>query len=273
MINAEITDLTKNELEESIYATPRTITDLKECFFYHAMEIPGYGCIEGEWDLRKSAREYLGGVNLKGKRVLEIGTASGFLCFYMESKGAEVVAFDISEEKSLDIVPFSRIQDKKFEQISNQTMIKQLHNSYWFSHRAYNSNAKAVYGTVYAIPEEIGMFNISTFGCILLHLRDPFLALQNALRFTKETVIITDVIPKNFFPQLLLGKFWKPNMVFLPQYEKCEPKIGWWFLPPEIIKKFIAVLGFEEVEVKYHFSSKYKGIRRLLYTVVGHRMV
>ena len=54
---------------------------------------------------------------------------------------------------------------------------------------------------------------------------------------------------------------------------KCEPRVGWWFLPPDIIKEFIGVLGFEEAEVKYHFSSKFKGIRRLLYTVVGHKIV
>ncbi|GAI92786.1 unnamed protein product, partial [marine sediment metagenome] len=80
----------------------------EECYFYHTMDIPGFGCIQGPWDLRKVAHEYLGSVDFKGKRVLEIGTASGFLCFYMESLGAEVVACDLSENQLMDLVPFSR---------------------------------------------------------------------------------------------------------------------------------------------------------------------
>ena len=62
-----------------------------------------------------------------------------------------------------------------------KAIIKRLNNAFWLCHKAYNSKAKVVYGTVYEIPEEIGMVDISTFGSILLHVRDPFLALQNAL--------------------------------------------------------------------------------------------
>ena len=56
----------------------------------------------------------------------------------------------------------------------------------------YKSNAKMVYATVYEIPDAIGEFDICTFGCILLHLRDPFLALQRASSHAKEMIIITD---------------------------------------------------------------------------------
>ena len=271
MISPGIPSTSKKVPDYSIYAIPKVVNDINDCYFYHTMDIPGYGCLEGEWDLRKSANKYLGGVNFGGKRVLEIGTASGFLCFYMENNGADVVAFDLSKEHSLDSVPYTRIQNKMEEENSNRSMIERLNNSFWLSHAAYNSNAKAVYGSVYKIPENIGEFDISTFGCILLHLRDPFLALQNALKLTKETVIVTDVIPKRFSFHLLLSKLGLSDMMFLPQFNKGEPKIGWWFLPPEIIKKFISVLGFEQIEVTYHFSSKFNEKKRLLYTIVGHR--
>src|SRR2546426_5232006 len=92
----------------SLYASPRAIDDANDCYFYHTMDIPGHGLVRGEWDLRKGVREYLGGVDFKGKRVLELGTASGFLCFHMEKEGAEVVAYDLSEDQSWDVVPFAR---------------------------------------------------------------------------------------------------------------------------------------------------------------------
>src|SRR5208337_1299521 len=68
--------------DSAIYAQSRVINDISDCYFYHTMDVPGYGHVEGEWDLRGKETQYLGGVALKGKRVLEIGTASGFLCFY-----------------------------------------------------------------------------------------------------------------------------------------------------------------------------------------------
>src|SRR5438046_10691371 len=91
--------------KSSIYAEPRTVTDLEDCYFYHSMEIPGYGLVEGPWDLRGGVDDYLGGVDLRDKRVLEIGTASGFLCFTMEGRGAEGVASDLSDDHSWDVGP------------------------------------------------------------------------------------------------------------------------------------------------------------------------
>ena len=45
----------------------------------------------------------------RGKRVLDVGTSSGFLCFEMERRGAEVVAFDLSDEFDGDAVPFASV--------------------------------------------------------------------------------------------------------------------------------------------------------------------
>src|SRR6478736_6007586 len=89
----------------SVYAPSRRVTQLEDCFFYHTMDVPGYGTIPGPWDLRGHVDAYLGGVDLRGKRVLELGTASGFVCMEMEKRGAEVVAFDLSEDYDQDLVP------------------------------------------------------------------------------------------------------------------------------------------------------------------------
>src|SRR5437764_915707 len=95
------------------FAEPRTVTDLSACYFYHSMDVPGHGLVEGEWDLRTGISAYLGGVDVGGKRVLEIGTASGYVCFAMEQRGAEVVAQDLSPEQTPDIVPFARADIEK----------------------------------------------------------------------------------------------------------------------------------------------------------------
>src|SRR5271169_692926 len=97
----------RNPMTSEPYAEPRNITSLDDCYFYHSMDLPGYGAVSGEWDLRTGLDAYLGNYDFAGKRVLDVGAASGILSFHAESRGAEVVSFDLSEEYSWDIVPFA----------------------------------------------------------------------------------------------------------------------------------------------------------------------
>src|SRR5436853_85936 len=55
----------------TMFAAPRHVESADECFFYHTMELPGLGVVRGQWDLRGRFDEYVGGVDVKGKRVLE----------------------------------------------------------------------------------------------------------------------------------------------------------------------------------------------------------
>jgi hypothetical protein len=72
--------------DDKIFAAPEKVEDVADCYFYHTMELPGYGVINGDWDLRHGVDDYLGNVTFAGKRVLEIGPASGFLAFEMEKR-------------------------------------------------------------------------------------------------------------------------------------------------------------------------------------------
>jgi len=92
---------------EKIFATPRKVEDVADCYFYHTMELPGRGVIEGrDWDLRGRVDEYLGNVDFGGQRVLEIGPASGFLTFEMEKRGADVISVEVTDEHGWDFVPY-----------------------------------------------------------------------------------------------------------------------------------------------------------------------
>lgn len=254
------------------YASPRVVDNVNDCYFYHTMDIPGHGLVKGEWDLRKGVREYLGGVDFKGKRVLELGTASGFLCFHMEKEGAEVVAYDLSEDQSWDVVPFARGDTTKVI-ATRKAHIRKLNNGWWFTHRKLNSRAKVVYGDVYSIPESIGPVDIAVLGSILLHVRDPFLALQNALKLVKETVIVTDRMPRIHPLMKLIRPITGLTMRFVPKYKTQHSWDAWWRLSPELIAEFMGVLGFERVEVKFH-RQQYESsppTRPRHFTIVGHR--
>ena len=257
---------------ETIYATPKVVTDLKDCFFYHTMDLPEYGLVQGHWDLRDKIDEYLGHIDFEGKRVLDVGAASGFLGFHAECMGAEVVAFDSSEDYKMDFIPFAG-DDVEQEVLKYKDTIRRLNNSYWLAHRVYGSEAKVVYGTVYNIPDAIWSVDITLIGAILEHLRDPFLALQNALKLTKEKVIVVE----RFFnckseEEALEHLELAPSMLFLPAFLEKVYNLTWWYLPPSIIKEFIKVLGFETTQLTVH--SQWSNIEGEVwfYTLVGQRI-
>jgi SAM-dependent methyltransferase len=253
----------------SPYAEPRTVTDAATCYFYHTMDIPGHGLVQGEWDLREGIDDYLGCVQLKGKRVLEVGTASGFVCFEMERRGAEVVAVDLDEDQAWDVVPFAQY-DHGRHAFEARVHLQRLHNAWWFGHRALQSKARVVYGSVYALPDEIGQFDVATFGCVLLHLRDPFLALSGAAQMTKETIVVTEPVQLKRWSRWLLGWSDSASAVFLPDAGRVEPKDTWWSLQPKTIVRMLGVLGFEKSELAYH-RQKHQGQWQEMYTVVGYR--
>jgi len=260
--------------DPGLFATPQVITSTRECAFYHTMDIPGYGEVKGYWDLRPNVRRYLGEVDLKGKRVLEVGTASGYLCFFMEGQGAELIAFDLSDEQQADIIPYAR-HAWRTRAADHKAYMRHIRNGFWFAYRAFQSRAKVLHGTAYAIPETIGPVDVAVFAAILLHLRDPFLALQNALRLTRETVIVTEALEDSRTARLLrkLSRRHErtDRLIFVPNAATGEPPATWWLLRPGVVMRFLAVLGFEKTDVTYHLQKQEGGKNVPFFTVVGRR--
>jgi len=254
---------------ESLYATPRNVADPGECLFYHTVDVPGQGTIAGPWDLRAGIGKYLGGVSFEGKRILDVGAASGFLSFTMERQGGEVVSYDLSDSYCWDHVPYAGT-DLVDAAVQARANLRRINNSYWYCHRLFRSRNKVVYGTVYTIPPEIGPVDIGVYGSILLHLRDPFLALQTGLALVKDTAIVADLIPRRRFWHRWVSWLLKPEMLFLPDAKNQTHSGTWWVLPPKLIQRFLGVLGFEDSKVTYHWQ-RFEGSRRLLYTIIAHR--
>ncbi len=235
---------------ETIFALPEEDLELSHCRFNNTIEIPGHGLIQASFDLRKGIKEYLGKVDYKDKRVLDIGSASGYCCFMMEQWGAQVVAFDLSPDFSWDIVPYSHQEGELRYMIEtgmrNYSMM--LNNGFWFTHNAFQSKIQMVYGTVYDIPRALGKFDIVTCCHVLLHLRDPFLALQNIARSSEKTIVITECIPEH-----LIGN--NPSqIIFRPDANMKEKEaiVTWWYIPPELVMDYLKILGFQNIKITHH---------------------
>lgn len=254
----------------SPYRERREVTDLDDCYFYHTLDLPRYGTVHGDWDLRENVDRYLGGQSVAGKRVLDVGTASGFLAFHMERRGADVVGYDLPEDGMYDIVPYSR-DDYDARVASARAHIKRSANGFWLAHGALDSKVRLASGSVYDMPDEIGEVDAVTIGCILLHLRDPFRALQQTLKRVRETAVVVEhASSPAHLPLSLLGKARAPSLGFVPDYRSCSHEVTWWRLPAPTVQQFLGVLGFEQTTVRYHVQ-RFLGRPRLLYTIVASR--
>src|ERR1044072_3997628 len=92
--------MTEKSKEELLLERPRFVDRLEDCFFYYAMELPEFGLVPAHWDLRGRFDEYIGGVHVAGKSVIDIGAATGFLSFEAEKRGAaRVLSFDMSRSE------------------------------------------------------------------------------------------------------------------------------------------------------------------------------
>lgn len=271
------------------YATPRMVTNVADCAFYHSMDLPGHGTVEGLFDLRGAVDEYLGGIDLRGKRVLELGTADGFLCFEMERRGAEVVAYDLSEAQRWDFVPSTGTNAVQL-MAEYQRNVRRLNDAFWLAHRLHGSKARVVYGSLYDVPSAIGPVDVTTFGCVLLHVRDPFLALARGAALARERIVVTEVlggIPRRlmrlFAPERVrrLAPWWRAvpalaaplapaSPVFVPDARRPGPTPTWWSLGPRCIDRFVRLLGFEPEQVTYHFQREAAGVVPM-YTLIARR--
>jgi 2-polyprenyl-3-methyl-5-hydroxy-6-metoxy-1,4-benzoquinol methylase len=245
--------------------------DLKfeECYFYHTSEVPGHGLVTGEWDLRGQESVYLGGVDFQGKSVFEVGPASGYLSFWMEEQGAEVTAYDLDLTRKWDFVPFHDVDVAHFND-QRKFHLAKINNSWHFNHNAKQSKAKLIYGSVYDLSPSFGLFDIVTISSVLLHVRDPFMAIERAASVASSTIIITEVHED----QLLKAKpglLAEPVLYLMPRAATRSPLDAWWVIPSTLTVEILKILGFSDIKITRHNQRFRDGHMWQFYTIVGNR--
>lgn len=234
------------------YAEPRHVTKVEDCIFYHHMDLPEVGAVGNGWDLRKSIDDYLGRFDFRGKRALDVGAASGYLTFEMEKRGAEVVSFDMADVSHWQMVPFrAKGFDVERMRKSIQNVTTPVRNAYWLAHRLLKSGARAFYGDIYNIPDAIGEFDVVMLGMVLPHLREPFYALAQTTRLSRDAVIITQQAPRVAGPMA----YFIPNVRLNPN--NLETYGAWWVFTEDCFREMLQVLGFriESVTYKKHLCT------------------
>ena len=218
---------------------PRPAPSLTECTFYHSFDFPDGETVHGWWDIRGRFEQYIGNYPLAGKTVLDIGTASGFLAFCAEQRGARVTAFDVDRAINTEQVPHRDTLYLRDRAAWARERDDNLHNpmkaSYWYAWHKYKSGVETVYGSLREFPYWNRTFDVVIAGALLEHLADPVSAIGAMARLANDAVIIA------FTPVLDREDLF----MYAPGWTNPKDAYSWWALTSGLYRRIFENLGFE----------------------------
>ena len=208
---------------------------VKKLFWYHTIELPGGVTTPGNSDHRPLVPHYGIPADLRGKRVLDIGTWDGFWAFEFERRGAEVTALDIDRLTQTDIPPALR------KAVAESGLDQPLGAGFEIASRARGSTVKRVSGSVYDLdPDEIGTFDLVHFADVSLHLERPLEAFRKIRSVTAGTAMIVDAIHMD------LDADTDRN---LTEYLSGWTDVVWWTPSLNTFAQMVLDAGFANVKV------------------------
>jgi SAM-dependent methyltransferase len=189
---------------------------------YHQIDFGSEVVLEGEYDLAA----YLGSFDLpaemNGRRVLDVGTADGFLALECAARGATVTAVDVYE--------YTPVVD----------LAKFLSLPVTYKHKS-----------IYDLSPEDGTFDLVVCGSLLLHLTDPILALK----------AIRSVCGSSLHVNTMSPRYWWQNRnkrcYFIGWAGEGEvPYHTYWSISSSALSSILRSVGFTEVSRPRRFVLK-----------------
>ncbi len=152
--------------------------------FYHSFDLSNGVKIGGDWSIQTDIAGYQF-PDMRGKRVLDLGPASGWFSFYLESLGADVTVLESRGYGDFDVygvdryTPPDRAPDRV---VAGKSIWDGPHSpSFWAMHQILGSQVKFVNGKFYDAPELFAEpFDVVLACNILQHVRDPIGVLRAA---------------------------------------------------------------------------------------------
>ncbi|HVD01819.1 MAG TPA: methyltransferase domain-containing protein [Candidatus Dormibacteraeota bacterium] len=214
-----------------------------EMEWYHSIDL-GHGVVTpGLVDHRPQLDRYHLPHSLAGMRCLDVASWDGFFAFEMERRGAdEVISFDLESIADIDIPGPHRA-----ELVANAAGRRQ-DQGFRLAHEVLGSRVERKTGSVYRLsPELAGSFDLVIVSDLLLHLRDPQLALDHIATVCRGTLLLADV----YHPPL--ERYGERS---LAEYSPWLPGYTWWQMNVSTLRKMLDTAGFTAVEELERFEMR-----------------
>jgi tRNA (mo5U34)-methyltransferase len=220
--------------------------------WYHVIDLPHGLVTPGFVDHRHRLDRYGLPEDMTGLRALDVATYDGFWAREMERRGAEVVAIDIESMAEVDLPRNwkDRLEQSGFDKPTGAgfKLVSEL----------LGSKVKRKICSVYELgPEKFGMFDVAFCSDLLLHLRDPLMAIENIWRVVTGYAIFADV----YEPEL--------EAVDAPvtEFAMADTTAMWWRPNSRCLTRMMQVARFSRVEEVSRFKLD-TDLERDLYKVV-----
>jgi tRNA (mo5U34)-methyltransferase len=205
--------------------------------WYHSIELAPGEVTPGWFDTRAAAAKVPLPARLDGLRCLDVGTWDGFWAFEMERRGAaEVVAVDIDDPDRWDWPPRERLQAERHG-LAVLEAVKGRGEGFRHAAERLGSAVRRVDRSVYELsPDDLGRFDVVFLGSLLLHLRDPVLALDRLRSVCGGIAVVADTV------ELVPSLVWRTK----PVARLAGTDRPWWWQPNRAaLLRMVESAGFE----------------------------
>jgi len=217
--------------------------------FYHAFDLSNGLHVPGDWDISHDVSRYRL-PDLRGKRVLDIGPASGWFSFYFEKLGADVTVVETRGYGDFDVYGEDRYTgaqgrpaDRTID--GRDIWFGPVSGSFWAMHDMLNSKVKFVNGRIYEVGPDLlpEPFDLVFVGALLPHLRDPIGALRAARTVCKPDGLC--IATATTWP----AQDENPDPVQMLPYTSID-KISWWLPNKAAYSHWFRAAGYRDVDVE-----------------------
>ena len=206
--------------------------------WYHTIELAPGVVTRGFFDARPTVARVPLPPRLDGLRVLDVGTWDGFWAFELERRGAaEVVAIDIEDARRWDW-PAQTLVGREADHTRRLVDdFKSGAQAFELAREALDSRVRRIDLSVYDLdPDVHGRFDFVFLGSLLLHLRDPVLALDRLRGVCSGRLVVADTV------QAVAS--WLHPRTPLARLEGVDRP--WWWQPNvAALSRMVASAGFE----------------------------
>jgi len=234
------------------------VPDIRNYYWYHTVELPGGLVTPGQYDFRESIAAFPFPADLRGKRVLDVGSATGFFAFEFARRGAEVTSLELPSLEALDRFPGQDVAqslDKIRKMMgprsagggsdapytAEEMYFYLLEGPFEFCRKQLGAKIRRCYSTVYELTEAKagGTFDLVFMGDILLHTLNPMAALCAVAPLCRGTLVLSQRMPETADGE--------PAMLWVGGDSLGSDEVSWWLPNQSCLVAMLKKLGFRSV--------------------------
>ena len=228
--------------------------------WYHTLELAPGLTTPGMFDHRPYVGRYGLPDDLTGRRALDVGTMDGFWAFELERRGARVTALDLDRPEALDWPPHLRAAG---EARGAPGAVLAQETGFQVAHRALGSAVERRTLSVYdATPDALGgTFDLVFCGSVLIHLRDPMLALERLAALCRDRLVLAEEYSRRLE--------WLPGLA-AAEFRGESPWMTWWRPSSRAWLAMVRCAGFDDVRRRTRFPLRFRDQSGAVHHVVVH---